>query len=238
VSNELRPQSVPPKVDPQALAVLNGAELRLAAIKSITAKRTVIQDGAGGLRLDTVTSSIALDRSGKARVELEWREPWTGEDENGFIVHRTFQLWDGRTSLLVTESNYPIKANPRMVWHERRAAKNRPFHMDPGPLAGFFAGKDWRPLSIARWHSSRVGAWGLLSLQLVGEETWEGNPYNVVEWVYKYAMTYAEDTLIYTTRLYVGRDSLIHRIVTASNRWYTQDDAIRDIRASKCPCNL
>jgi hypothetical protein len=52
------------------------------------------------------------------------------------------------------------------------------------------------------------------TLKIVGTDTLDGMPYTVVEWTYYVDYSMPDDDNLHTTRFYIGKDRLIHRITT------------------------
>jgi len=80
-------------------------------------------------------------------------------------------------------------------------------------------------------NSRRVGVWAhdrindllLRSVRSLGTQSWNDTTYTVVEWTYEHAFTLPQDTVVYTTRFFLGEDHLIHRTLTTATNGYVID---------------
>lgn len=82
---------------------------------------------------------------------------------------------------------------------------------------------------VGVWTSDRAHELLLRSVAYKGKESWNGKSYDVVEWIYENAFLPPSDTVVYTTRFFIGGDSLMYRSVTESSTGY-QIDRIFDLK--------
>jgi thiol-disulfide isomerase/thioredoxin len=96
-------------------------------------------------------------------------------------------------------------------------------------LHSFFDLPDARLLMAGEWDTVRLTDPLLRAVVYAGRERWQDASYDVVEWVYEQAYTVPEDTVVFTTRVFIGADTLVHRIVTRTSKGDRIDVQVRGL---------
>ncbi len=91
-------------------------------------------------------------------------------------------------------------------------------------LSAFFKNSGKRDLEAGYWGLSRLTDPLVRSVTFAGETSWQGEPYNIVEWVYEQSYTQPKDTIVYTTRVLIDKNHIIRRMTTRNNRNAAETD--------------
>jgi outer membrane lipoprotein-sorting protein len=214
----------PPEVDPAARAILDSAEHKIASLERVTADYLSIATYPKSAP-DTTRAHIAFSRPKSARIDLTQKVTQFSQAGKRELMQRSTIQWDGTNVYTITRGD-----SAAADWYFSLPAGEDAEQLEnAGPLAGFFALDRWRPITAGLWHSSRLNAWGLRSLKSVGTEEWEGKTYRVIQWEYVRSFSYAEDVMPYTTRMYIGDDQFVHRILTTTTKGYRTEQILSNI---------
>jgi len=87
-------------------------------------------------------------------------------------------------------------------------------------IAPFFGRSSSR---VGSWTSGRLTELLLRSVRRGGVEEWNGARYVLVDWTYENVFSLPNDTVVYTTRFFIGDDHLVHRSLTTASSGYVID---------------
>jgi outer membrane lipoprotein-sorting protein len=209
-----------PTIDPKASALLRHADSALAAVRSITADYEAVQTDPAGKVVRTINAKLSATRPKLLRLELKTVSTMSTRmrTTNERVLLDGSYKWtiaEGTEGPQVTKLPIPSDPIPEVV-----------------PVNGFFAGDQWHPMLPSQWSAIRLQDPKLISLKLLPDESWNGGTYRVVEWTYGIGFNLPSDDRTYKTKLYVGADGLIHRIVSLGDNGLKDEYSITNVRTN------
>jgi hypothetical protein len=213
-----------PDIDKKAVALLKKSEGALAKVRTLTAElesQRALPDGGKALTKKT----IKLMRPNFMSVvdSFTFLKP-TGEVR---LSGTSNELSDGGYFWYFSLGERPYLSR-RLVDPRGRGIF---FGELPEPLSGFFEAP---VLSTGMLKNPVPGL--VKSLKYIGREEWERENYDVIEWTYElFGYRLPKDSPLSQSRLYIGRDDLVHRVLTRNqkrgNPWSEwNESALRHIK--------
>jgi outer membrane lipoprotein-sorting protein len=227
-----------PQIDPAAVALSKEVDAKVASLKSISATYTTEQLDSSGKLLRKSTASVLLARPNLMRIES------TGEVRGStktFTVAK-LETSDGtyRWSVTPTASSGDWKGrsigNATTVTAAKFAIPDaKALVPEVVMLGGFFAGDEYYPMYPSQWSTHHVGDPKLKSLKLLAPEVINGTNYQVIEWVYGIGFNLPVDDRTYITKIYIGPDTLVHRVVSSNDKGIRETYILSDIKINTAP---
>lgn len=198
------------ELDPKALQLLEQAagELRRANSLEAVVKVAFIDVG------DTSSGWMDTVRYLRSGYQYQARHRWTRYDQER----------ESYISVITPKSCLEYAKSRNTIYR-----CNGSYEPDVA-LHAFFDQPEGRHLSLAEWDLGRLTDPLVRSLVYKGREQWKGKTYNVVEWVYEQAYTMPEDTVVYSTRVFISLDGLVRKVLTTSTKGYTIDREVLDLK--------
>jgi outer membrane lipoprotein-sorting protein len=236
-------------VDQRAVDLMDRVEtkMRSASTLEVVKKNTV---RGGGSQLEPSgwrVVKVQVQRPNKYRVEtLEL------DDRAKRSVYNTFRLTDGKVRLSerLEKGRFNPKTRQYTEWPESKWKRDRYIELtgdndvyvwddDVQTLAGLYVIDDEHPGLGHDWRHHKLSESTFQWIRYVGTETWKDKTYEVVEWAYDIGIHPLEGQVSYTQKMYVGPDTLVHRVVTTTSKGAVLEDEYQSIKLNpRLPASL
>jgi hypothetical protein len=230
--------TLPKGAEVEAVSLMRSVEQQYASLKTLKVERRGWKKELY-LRRDSLKSvgksTMWLARPNMFRVESH--ATWGGGTVGAKMFSRTdsqLRMSDGQSMHLVGVMGPCLKLPaPTMTGRSSEESND--------PQIGWFYGlRDHLMGVLVRdyWNSEmRLMSPQFRTLRIVGTDTLNGEPHTVVEWTYYVDYSMPDDDNLHTTKFYIGKDRLIHKIVTRTPRYEGEETfkltADEEIRAEK-----
>jgi peroxiredoxin len=205
-------------VDTQAINVLRDVEEKVRALKTIRLVHTTELRTKDGAVTNAMTTTISMQRPASYRLETTWQ--FKGAPDTAQPTLRIANS-DGRYSR--------YRATDSIFWRDWRVDESfNASDSDPRELTGLFLFANDHPALDHDWRSSKLRGPNLIALRYVGPTQWKGNSYTMIEWHYTSGLWWPNDARRYVSRIYVGPDTLVHRITTVDADRARREDVFSD----------
>jgi outer membrane lipoprotein-sorting protein len=228
-----------PGVDRKAVEIMDRVEAKVRAastlevVKGSTIRQPTTLDP-GGWRV----IKVQVKRPNLYRVEaLEMDSAAYSES-----LARAFRVSNGRLRLSeqIEVDSFDMKARkairlPKDKWKRNRFIEKSGeediyvWDDDNQTLAGLYVVDDEHPGIGSDWRHHKLYEPTFDSIRYIGKEDWKGKSYDVVEWWYRVGVNPPEERTTFAQKMYVGSDTLVHRLVTTSSKGATYEEEYRSI---------
>jgi outer membrane lipoprotein-sorting protein len=228
-----------PNVDKKAVDIMDRVEAKVRAastievVKGSTIRQPTTLDP-GGWRV----IKVQVKRPNLYRVEaLEMDSAAYSES-----LARSFRVSNGslRLSEQVEADSFDMKERkvirlPKDKWKRNRFIEKSGeediyvWDDDNQTLAGLYVVDDEHPGIGSDWRHHKIYEPTFDSIRYLGKEDWKGKSYEIVEWWYRVGINPPAENVTFAQKVYVGSDTLVHRVVTKSSKGATYEEEFRSI---------
>jgi hypothetical protein len=225
-------------VDPKALALMDAVEAKMRAAKTIEVVKTnTVREPMTGNALGNRVIKVQVARPDRYRVQTVDADP--NARANAYTSDR---VSDGKVrmtrrvrAMRYNEKTKQREAIPESEWKwdtsiEQTADEDvYVWDDDIQTLAGLYVADDEHPGVGHDWRHHKLYEPTFNWIRYVGKEKWQGVSYDVIEWKYDIGIHPLDQQVIYTQKVYVGADTLVHRVLTRTSRGHVLEDAYKSI---------
>jgi outer membrane lipoprotein-sorting protein len=225
-------------VDQRALALMDAVEAKMRAAKSLEVVKTnTIREPMTGNAQGTRLIKVQVKRPDRYRVQT-----LNADKDARMNAYTTDRVSNGQLRLTrrleaqrYNEKTQQMEALPESSWkwHDRveHTADEDIYVWDDDiqTLASLYVADDEHPGVGHDWRHHKVFEPTFNWIRYIGKESWEGKSYDVVEWKYDIGIHPTDQQVMYTQKIYVGSDTLVHRVVTTTSRGHVLEDAYKSI---------
>ncbi len=226
-------------VDPKALALMDAVELKMRAAKTLEVVKTnTVREPMTGNAQGTRLIKVLVERPDKYRVQT-----LDADKDARMYAYTSERVCDGKVRMTgrLTTSDYDPKTKqvielPKDKWKWSRSIEQTGdediyvWDDDIQTLAGLYVADDEHPGVGHDWRHHKLLEPTFNWIRYVGKEDWKGAKYDVVEWKYDIGIHPLSQQVRYTQKMYVGADTLVHRVVTTTSRGTVLEDAYQSIK--------
>lgn len=220
------PNTPPPTVDAKALDLLDEVEKAAIDMKSLTADATV------SYKMNPAQTYTMEGKVSYLKPNYMHVETWDHVDGAGAAAKSAS---DDKPNINASDG--------RHVWYVSKTGQYFQSAADPmghglgsglDPISGFFetAQSPLKQIDAQRQQHT------LASLTYAGAQTWDGQPYDVVDWTYRQPYpTITDGKLVMlsqtlTNHIYIGADKVIHRVAYETSNGQSGDRAWHNVQVN------
>ncbi|MEO7715750.1 MAG: TlpA disulfide reductase family protein [Capsulimonas sp.] len=208
----------PAKIDPEALTLLTEVEKARKKTRSLTADFTEISGS------DPAHSSVMEGSLRALKPNYQHLELWSMKKDaaSGEFAR--------------SENIATIGSDGSNLWSISRSGEYYKSHVSPtgaglitsfDPFFGFFEGTQSPLKQIDDQQQKHT----LVSLTYAGEQKWDGQPYDVVDWVSQFTIPQPKPApprvMTHTQSIFIGPDKLVHRLLENYSFGYSSEKYLR-----------
>ena len=218
----------PPKIDPQALALLQKVQTATQKTHSLSADATVVYFYHNPEREMRTVGAVRLMKPNYVHEE-QWvarKDKSSGlwKKENGSMIHAS----DGKTAWLVFYGGEYRKDKADPKGHDLGSGISPTYDfLDPTQ-------------SVLAQVRKQQAKGQLIALTYAGKEVWEGHLYRLVDWEFKPNYHFGDEftkkapggVVTEKDRLFIGSDNLVYRVEDAYNIGWSGSRSLRNVKVN------